>query len=69
MYVDNESAKLFDRLHERDRLVQQAHHISDDDPDIDIVSGHMAAEGQQGMLTNVLILAVVGVIGAIVLVL
>lgn len=59
MYVDNESIKVFERMHERDRLVQQLHHIDEDSPDLDIFSAHMAENRGQDVLVIAVVFAVI----------
>ncbi len=59
MYVDNESIKVFERMHERDRLKERLHHIDEDEPDTDIFSAHVAEHGMQSFIVIAVVIAAV----------
>ena len=67
MYQDQDSIKVFERIHARDRLRELARHMGDASPsDVDLFESHARAEARDGLLTVALaILAIATVIGAV----
>lgn len=61
MYEDNESIKVFERQHARDRLAELAHDLSDQ-PDTDLMSAHCASEQAEGRLFATVALAALAVL-------
>lgn len=61
MYEDNESIKVFERQHARDRLAELAHDLSDQ-PGTDFVSAHFASKQAEGRLFGTIALAALAVL-------
>jgi hypothetical protein len=60
MYQDQESIKVFERMHARDQLVQLARKMGSGDGspnDPDLFAAHASAEGRQALTSNAFIVA------------
>ena len=60
MYQDQESIKVFERMHARDQLVQLARKMGSGDSspsDLDVFSAHASAEGREALTSNTFIVA------------
>ena len=71
MYQDQDSIKVFERLHARDRAKEFARRLGDDNnsDDLDIFGGHARAERREGRASIVLSFVTVAVLlGAFLLV-
>jgi hypothetical protein len=66
MYQDQQSIKVFERQHARDRLAGLAHDLADA-PDTDIMTAHTGIEALEWRPINVLAIIVVAVLVGIVL--
>ncbi len=58
MYNDQQSLKVFQAMHARDVMVEEAHHIADRDK-ASLVGSHLFAEREGQRLMSVLALAAV----------
>jgi hypothetical protein len=58
MYQDQESIKVFERMHARDQVVKLARKVGSGDSssnDLDLFSTHASAVGREGLVINVFI--------------
>ena len=69
MYQDQDSIKVFQRLHARDRIAESAHHLDHSSGDgYDLFASHARAEvndGRVGIVLSVAVLAALAGIAAL----
>lgn len=61
MYQDQDSIKVFERMHARDRVKDLARHIGESSDELDVFAGHSRAEESDGLI-NIVFSIVVGVL-------
>lgn len=63
MYNDDQSIKQFERMHARDRMIEEARHVADNN-DMNLFGGHLAGEqSAQLFMSAVAIAAVAALVG------
>jgi hypothetical protein len=66
MYNDTQSAKLFDRMHARDRLAEEARHVGEVN-NAQLYGAHIAGERKAQRLMSVFAIGAVGLVAVLAL--
>lgn len=65
MFKDDQSIQVFLRMHEREAVVDQAHHVADPVEDLSAFAGHARSDRAGGLLIVVIGVAIIAALGAV----